>query len=291
VSDWREIIAAATTDRDSGSWVIARRAAEGLILAAAESEVALETAIGQLLQGQPSMAAVRNLANAAAWAAGGGAAAAGEAVRGFIARGDEATHAIAARASALLDRHHARRVVTISASSAAEEAIRRCHGPALVLESRPRLEGRALSDRLAGCGIAVTLAVDAAARVLLAEGDVVLLGADGVAPHGVSNKIGSWALAAAAHRQRLPAYALAGREKWWPQALPDAGEAERDVREVLPEPLPGVQVRNPYFEDVPLGLLAGVVTPEGLVSSRQVRAALTRWRIHPWVSQVLSPES
>jgi hypothetical protein len=52
-----------------------------------------------------------------------------------------------------------------------------------------------------------------------------------------------------------------------------------------------VQVRNPYFEDVPLGLLAGVVTPEGLVSSRQVRAALTRWRIHPWLSRTPGPKS
>ena len=73
----------------------------------------------------------------------------------------------------------------------------------------------------------MTLAVAAAARVVLADGDVVLLGADSVTPQGISNKSGSWALAAAAHERRLPVYALASVEKWWPEPLP-AREVSED---------------------------------------------------------------
>jgi translation initiation factor 2B subunit (eIF-2B alpha/beta/delta family) len=101
----------------------------------------------------------------------------------------------------------------------------------------------------------------------------------------VSNKVGSWSLAAAAHQRRLPVYALAGREKWWPAPLPDTGEAQRDASEVLPEPVERLEVRNPYFEIVPFGLLRGVVTPEVVASARQVRAVLAHWPIHPWLQR------
>ncbi|MGH2355094.1 MAG: hypothetical protein ACRDJN_26085 [Chloroflexota bacterium] len=292
MDDWRARIAGAAAERDAGSWAVARRAAEGLALAAGQGEAALRTAIEQLLQGQPSMAALRNLANAVAWATDSGdPRAAAAAAHDFVERGDTATRAIAEHAAALLHGHEARRAVTISASAAVEAALAVWRGPALVLESRPRLEGRALARRLAETGIATELAVDAATRPLLAPGDVVLLGADSVTPEGVTNKIGSAALAAAARERRLPVYALAGTEKWWPQALPEADEAARDPREVLPEPIPSIRVRNPYFEMVPFAQLTAVVTPDGPWPPRRVRAALTRWHVHPRLRQVTIPPS
>ncbi len=294
VASWRAIIAAAAGDRDSGSWAIARRAAGGLSLAAAQGEAALREAIGQLLAGQPAMAALWNLANAVAWAwaESDGAAerrveAVEQAARDYVARGDEAAGAISAQAAALLRAHGARRVVTLSWSSVVAGALSAWGGPALVLESRPRCEGRSLARALAAQGAGVTLAVDAAARVLLEHGDTILLGADAISPSGISNKIGSWMLAAGARDCRLPVYILAGSEKWWPWPLPEAaGEAQRDEREVLPEPVPGVAVRNPYFETVPFSLVTAVVTPEGPCAPRRVRARLARWRIHPWLRQI-----
>ncbi len=285
MSDWREIIAGAASDRQSGSWAIAKRAAAGLALAAGEGEPALREAIERLLAGQPAMAALWNLANAVAWAAidaGAGAQAAADTAREFVRRGERNAQAIARHADGLL-RLEAERAVTLSASSVVEAALRRWRGPVLVLESRPRLEGRDLARRLAGDGLRVSLAVDAAARVLLDAGDVVVLGADSVTPHGVSNKIGSWALAAAARERGRPVHALAGPEKWWPLPLPDTSEADRDAREVLPDPIPGVKVRNPYFEVVPFDLLSAVITPNGPLPARQVPAALASWRIHPWL--------
>src|SRR5581483_5923898 len=123
--------------------------------------------------------------------------------------------------------------------------------------------------------------------VLLEHGDTILLGADAISPSGISNKIGSWMLAAGARDCRLPVYILAGSEKWWPWPLPEAaGEAQRDEREVLPEPVPGVAVRNPYFETVPFSLVTAVLTPEGPCAPRRVRARLAQWRIHPWLRQI-----
>jgi len=299
VPSWREVIAAVAGDRDSGSWAIARRAANGVSLAAAEGEAALREATRQLLAGQPAMAALWNLANAVAWA-WTETPVAGErrveavmrAVRDYVARGDEAAGAISAQAAALLRAGGAARAVTISNSSVVASALAAWGGPVLVLESRPRCEGRTLARLLAAQGVAVALAVDAAARVLLERGDAILLGADAVCVQGISNKIGSWTLAAAARDRRLPVYALAGSEKWWPQPLAEpagTGEAQRDPREVLPEPLPGVAVRNPYFETVPFALVTAVVTSEGPCSPRAVRARLARWRIHPWLRQLHAP--
>jgi hypothetical protein len=92
LNGWREIIAGTAGDRDSGSRAITRRAAEGLALAAGEGEAALRRAIDQLLQGQPSMAALRNLADDVAWAAqAAGREAAARVARAFVARGPYTT--------------------------------------------------------------------------------------------------------------------------------------------------------------------------------------------------------
>jgi hypothetical protein len=65
----------------------------------------------------------------------------------------------------------------------------------------------------------------------------------------------------------------------------DVDEASRDVREVLPGPIPGVRARDPYFEVVPFDLVAAIVTQDGPRSSEHVRAALARWRVHPWLRE------
>ncbi len=128
---WQATIARASADRDSGSWSITTLSAEGLAAAAVEGEPALRAAIALLLAGQPSMAALRNLANTTAWAwtgaprgaggagharAEGGAAAAARAARAFVERGDAAARAAAACAADVLRQEQARRAVTISAS-------------------------------------------------------------------------------------------------------------------------------------------------------------------------------
>lgn len=288
MTTWQMIIAALAADRESGSWAITRRAAAALGLAAAEGATALRAAIRALLAAQPAMAALWNLANVAAWAAAERQDPAA-AARGFVAAGDAGLAAIAEHATDRL--RAARRAVTISAGATVEAALRAWAGPVLVLESRPRGEGRALAGRLAGAGQPVVLAVDAAGRALLEPGDVILLGADSVTPAGVTNKIGSWLLAAGARERGLACYALAGQEKWWPAPLSEGGEADHDPREVLAELLPGVQIRNPYFELVPPALLTAIVTAGGPRSPEQVAAALGQWRVHPWLDRPSAPSA
>jgi translation initiation factor eIF-2B subunit delta len=278
MTDWRTTLTAVSADRDAGSWAITWRAAPALAQAATEGPAVLREAIGDLLSGQPSMAAPRNLTNTAAWAVERGADPVA-AIWSFIEQGEVANQVIARQAAALLG--PARRAVTVSASAAVEQALRSWRGPVLVLESRPRCEGRALAGRLAAAGLPVSLAVDAAGRTLLAAGDVVLLGADSVTPAGVSNKIGSWLLAAGAAERGLACYGLAGREKWWPAPLPDAGEVERDPREVLAAPIAGLTVHDPYFELVSWDRLTAIVAAEGPLSAATVLATLTDWPVHP----------
>jgi translation initiation factor 2B subunit (eIF-2B alpha/beta/delta family) len=280
MTDWRTSLAAVSADHDAGSWAITRRAAPALAQAAIAGPAVLRAAIDQLLAGQPSMAAPRNLANTAAWAVEQDADPAA-AIQSFIARGKASMPALARQTTTLLGPAH--RAVTLSASAAVERALLAWRGPVLVLESRPRGEGRALAGRLAAAGLPVSLAVDAAGRALLEAGDVVLLGADSVTPAGVSNKVGSWLLAAGAAECGLACYALAGREKWWPTPLPDAGEAARDPREVLAEPVAGLTVRNPYFEPVALERLTAIVTADGPLAPATVLAALDTWSVHPWL--------
>src|ERR671932_1797105 len=108
-SNWRTLVGDAAQDRDSGSWAIAKRAAVALALAAAEGDATLREAIRQLLAGQPSLAAVHNLANVVAWAASGGCDVAAHEAQAFVERGNAGARAMAAQAIALLDQHGARR--------------------------------------------------------------------------------------------------------------------------------------------------------------------------------------
>ena len=70
MTDWRTTLAEVSADRDAGSWALTRRAAPALAQAAVEGPAVLHSAIAQLLVGQPSMAALRNLANVAAGTSG-----------------------------------------------------------------------------------------------------------------------------------------------------------------------------------------------------------------------------
>ena len=78
----------------------------------------------------------------------------------------------------------------------------------LVDETRPLLQGARLTAwELAEAGIAHRLTIDSAAAWAMATGqvDCVMVGADRIAADGsVANKIGTYALAVAAHRHGIP---------------------------------------------------------------------------------------
>lgn len=158
-------------------------------------------------------------------------------------------------------------------------------------ESRPALEGRHLASALTQAGVEVTLYSDAGIGDALASVHAVLLGADAIGPHAALNKVGSEMLAQAAYARGVPVYLVASRDKFTTPALWSCLSIRDGAPdEVWPEAPPRVRVRNPYFEEVSLSVVTGLLTDLGLLNpdmvpavcsgqdSPQLRSALDRLR-------------
>jgi methylthioribose-1-phosphate isomerase len=143
-------------------------------------------------------------------------------------------------------------------------------------ETRPWLQGARLTAwELLQDGIPTTLIADVSAGYLMSRGeiDLVIVGADRVAANGdAANKIGTYSLAALAHRHAIPFY-VACPLSTIDLALRDGGGIpieERAAEEVTgyrgmrwaPE---GVQVRNPSFDVTPAELITALITERGIV--------------------------
>jgi translation initiation factor eIF-2B subunit delta len=161
-------------------------------------------------------------------------------------------------------------LVTISYSSTVAHALevlaRMRRIDVVCAEGRPALEGRRMAARLAAAGIPITFYTDAALGVGLARAAAVVVGADAVAPEWFFNKVGTRMLAASALQQGIATYVLAGREKFVTAAV----AARLSIRsgsevEVDSEPAFGITVLNPYYERIPLELVAAVVSDVGVL--------------------------
>jgi len=293
---YRELINAIANDRLSGASDLAARGAAALALLASECRAStrdefwaeLVTAARALHRAQPAMAPLLHVAHRVLHAAQSQRDV--EAMREVVRRAAETFQSeleaggerIAQTGAGLL--RDGAVVVTVSYSSLVLRALlrapregKRLH--VICAESRPLYEGRGLAQRLAEAGVEVTLTVDAAAPAQVARADVVLVGADGVTAETVINKVGTYPLALAAQAHRVPLYALAGEEKFWPSAVAPL-IPERDSAEVWPEPAAGVTIVNRYFEPVPLDLFTGLVTATGLLAPEQVRQRVSALRVH-----------
>jgi S-methyl-5-thioribose-1-phosphate isomerase len=146
----------------------------------------------------------------------------------------------------------------------------------LVDETRPLLQGARLTAfELSAMGAAHHVVVDGAAAGLIAARrvDVVIVGADRVAANGdVVNKVGTFALALAAHRAGVP-FIVAAPESTVDLATATGGDVhveQRDEVEVLevtgrrvaPE---GTRALNPAFDVTPWDLVTALVTEARVV--------------------------
>jgi methylthioribose-1-phosphate isomerase len=144
----------------------------------------------------------------------------------------------------------------------------------LVDETRPLLQGARLTAwELAEAGIAHRLTIDSAAAWAMATGqvDCVMVGADRIAADGsVANKIGTYALAVAAHRHNIPFIVVA------PESTRDMATAtgaeivveERAAAEIthvggIATAPDRTAVFNPAFDVTPPELITAVVTENG----------------------------
>lgn len=142
-------------------------------------------------------------------------------------------------------------------------------------ETRPLLQGSRLTAwELQRAGVEVVLITDSMAPSVMRRGDVDLciVGADRIAANGdVANKIGTYALAIAAHRHGVPFYVAAPSSTFDPATATgdDIVIEQRDADEVRRGPggytAPrDVPVYNPAFDVTPAELITAIVSDRGV---------------------------
>lgn len=152
----------------------------------------------------------------------------------------------------------------------------------IVLEGRPRYEGRETARILSAQGITVTLLTDAQADIFIPQCQAIIVGADSILANGdVLNKAGTALLAYAAREHNVPMYVLCETLKISPQQWPENFQQaqklleEKEPEEVLEQPLAGVTARNFYFDHTPYAFISSVITERGILSLSDIQAIAT----------------
>jgi ribose 1,5-bisphosphate isomerase len=243
----------------------------------------------QIAQARPAMAALTSAVSRVVSVEGGLPEIAEEAER-LLAEYDAATARIAEHAVPYLRGH----LLTCSLSGTVLEVLlarRQQIESVTVLEGRPRYEGRAMAQALAEQGLAVTLITDAQADIFLAQCQAIVVGADSVLVNGdVLNKAGTALLSWAAHGRNIPLYVLCETLKISPRRWIEHDPSQRahnlglleekEPDEVVADPLPGVTVRNFYFDRTPYRLVTHVITEQGVLDRRTIREIAVKTRIN-----------
>ncbi|MCC7104332.1 MAG: hypothetical protein IT307_04250 [Chloroflexi bacterium] len=298
---WRASLRAIRADRQTGASGLEIQAAHSLSRLyanlgdlSATNQAAWTTRLRELALCRPPIAPLFQLANRAAHALSSECTA-----RGLLPdlpaqctdEQRDRTAAIAAHVAPIL--RSARSCITISASSVVERCLvdaRRAGASLTVtcLESRPGNEGTALAHRLAQAGLGARLAIDAAGARLVRECDLVLVGADTLAPAGLVHKVGTLGLALGAHAAGVPVFVLAGSEKALPGLVRgwelDAGPPSEILGEAARSKL---QAWNGYFDLTPTDLLRGVVDEHGIATPSEVSSRLAGTKVHEWIADLL----
>lgn len=133
-------------------------------------------------------------------------------------------------------------------------------------ETRPVGQGARLTSwELAQAGVPVTLICDNMAASVMAQGLIgaVVVGADRITANGdAANKIGTLGVAVLAHHFGVPFF-VAAPTSTIDQSMTTGAEIpieERASAEVLPKPIPGVEVYNPSFDVTPAELITAIIT-------------------------------
>ena len=267
------------TMRIRGAAAIANAAADAMAQAAVEGRN-LEDARRALLATRPSAVSLANAVNYVFECSESGEGPVADRVRrsaeDFKEYSARAREGVIANARSLVVDY--RRYLTHCNSSAVVDTFREAHRSGrrfevFATETRPWGQGHITVSSLAEAGIDVTLIVDSAAGYILSSEDVsaVLFGADTINVNGsLVNKIGTSGIAAAAHALEIPVYVLAETFKFAPTSIRPSIE-ERSSAEVLPEPIPGVRVKNPVFDVTPPGHITGIVTENGMIAPNLAR--------------------
>lgn len=139
-----------------------------------------------------------------------------------------------------------------------------------VAESLPIGEGARTCRELIEAGKEAVLFRDSMILGEVDDADLVLVGADGICPEGVVNKVGTGPLALAARERGRPFVVVCSTSKLIP--VLDMDPLKSTVAEG------GVQLREAVFEMVPLDLVGVVMTDEGTFTGNEMKERLLRDR-------------
>ena len=175
-------------------------------------------------------------------------------------------------------------IVTHSLSGTVLEVLKNCLSHidhVIVLEGRPRYEGREVARELSAGNASISLITDAQADIFLPQCHAVAVGADSILANGdILNKAGTALLAWAAHGHRIPFYVLSETLKIspfrWSGDL--AQLEEKEPTEVLEQPIPEVSVRNFYFDRTLSRLITGVITEQGIMGKKEIAQVASKFK-------------
>ncbi len=169
-------------------------------------------------------------------------------------------------------------VATVSAGASVRATLLAAHElgrrpRVFAAESRPRGEGVRQAAELAAAGLDVRVVPDAALPGLLDAGATGLLGADRLLEDAVVAKCGAYPLALGLARLHRPLLVLADTTKILPRVMAPVDGASDDA--MLLTGGAAVPADARLFEEVPMRLLARVVTERGVWP----RAAVKRFAL------------
>jgi ribose 1,5-bisphosphate isomerase len=110
------------------------------------------------------------------------------------------------------------------------------------------------------------------------------VGADVITSEGnVINKIGTAAIALAAHEARIPLYVATNLLKFNPLTVTGQLEEieERSWREIWPEKPDKLTIKNPAFDVTPASYIDGLITEEGIIPPHAILETIRN--AFPWV--------
>ena len=139
-----------------------------------------------------------------------------------------------------------------------------------VAESLPMGEGAVTYRLLSDKGYKASLIRDSMIYRAVAQADLAVVGADGVCPEGLVNKVGTALLAAACREHGKPLVVLCSTSKLIPVLDMDPMPSSRNLE--------GLRYDEVVFEMTPLSMVHSVITEEGTMSGDDMQKRLLRDR-------------
>lgn len=153
-------------------------------------------------------------------------------------------------------------------------------------ETRPVFQGRITAQELITNGIKTTLIVDSAARSIIKDIDLVIVGADAITSEGnVINKIGTSTIALISKEARKPFYIVSELLKFDPATICGDYEKieERDPSEIWKDPPKNLIIKNPAFDVTRRDFIHGIICEQGIIPPHSIFEVVRR--NYKWIFQ------